>query len=250
MHRRRVQVAAVAAGVGVLLALATGCQGTDSGGGSPWSGVLSSVLGSQEGPLSADTIVAGLKEALSVGTRRTVAQTGQAGGYAQNPLIRVPLPEQLQGPAKALRAVGLGGLVDNLEAKMNEGAEQAAAQAAPIFVGAIRQMTFADARQILDGADTAATDYFREKTGPQLRELYKPVVARNLEQVGAAKAYGDLMGRYNALPLVPKVSFTLEEYVTRKGVDGLFTVLAAEEKRIRQDPAARTTELLKRVFGR
>jgi hypothetical protein len=236
---------AVGAGTLALLVLPVGCQSGDAG----WSGLLSAALGSGSGPLSLETIVAGLKEALAVGTQNAVAQTGKTGGYARDPLIRVPLPEQLQGPAKALRAVGLGSLVDNLEAKMNEGAEQAAAQAAPIFIGAIRQMTFADARQILEGADTAATDYFREKTGPQLADLYRPVVSKNLEQVGAAKAYGDLIGRYNALPLVPKVQFSLDEYVTRKGVDGLFTVLAGEERKIRADPAARTTELLRRVFG-
>jgi hypothetical protein len=150
-----------------------------------------------------------------------------------------------------LRTLGLGSLVDDFESKMNLAAEQAAAQATPVFVGAIRQMTFADAKNILSGKETAATDYFREKTSAQLRDLYKPIVATYTAQSGAARAYKALVERYNQIPLVPKPqSASLDDYVTDKAIGGLFSVLANEEAKIRKDPAARTTQLLRTVFGR
>ncbi len=213
---------------------------------------LSALLGGDSGgALSVETIVAGLKEALTVGTRNAVTQTSKAGGYLNNARLRIPLPQELQTVGKTMRSVGLGSLVDDLEGKMNLAAEQAAAQATPVFVGAIRQMTFADAKNILSGKDTAATDYFREKTHAQLRTLYKPIVTTYTDQSGAARAYKSLMDRYSQIPLVPKPQQTsLDEFVTDKAIGGLFTVLADEEAKIRKDPAARTTQLLRTVFGR
>jgi len=235
-------------GIGLALLLACGCETMDPAGlGNMVSGILSRTTSE---PLSLETVVAGLKEALTVGTQNAVATTSKSGGYSANQLIRIPLPQELQTVGKTLRAVGMDSMVDEFEAKMNQAAEAAAAKATPVFVDAIKQMTFADARQILTGGDTAATDYFREKTGTSLRNLYKPTVAQYTNQVGAAKLYKQVMDRYSLVPLVPKPQFaSLDDYVTDKAVNGLFTMLGQEETKIRQNPAARTTELLNKVFG-
>lgn len=244
MNISKKTLCALALGFGLVLA-GVGCETLDSGLG----GMLGA-LGGGSGELSLDTIVAGLKEALTVGTQNTVAQTSKAGGFAQNPRLRIPLPGELQTVGNTLRKVGMGAMVDDFEAKMNLAAEQAAAQATPVFVDAIKQMTFADAKAILSGKETAATDYFRDKTSARLRELFRPIVAKYTDQAGAAKAYKSVMDRYNQIPLVPKpAAASLDDYVTDKGITGLFTVLADEETKIRQNPAARTTELLKKVFG-
>lgn len=227
-----------------LALLLAGCEALNTGLGS-----LLNTSGGQGG-LTLDTIVAGLKEALQVGTQNTVAQTSKQGGFNLNPRLHIPLPQELQTVANTLKKVGLGSIATDLEAKMNEAAEQAAAKAAPVFIGAIKQMTFEDAKNILAGKENAATEYFREKTGAQLKELFKPIVTKATDQVGAAKAYKGVMDKYNAIPLVPKAqAASLDDYVTDKGIQGLFLVLADEEAKIRKDPAARTTELLRRVFG-
>jgi hypothetical protein len=225
------------------LLVTTGCETLNRA-----APIVGSLFTQQE--LTVETIVAGLKEALRVGTQNTVATTGRAGGYGPDTAIHIPLPPELTKLASTLRNVGLGQQVDLFEAKMNEAAEQAAAQAAPIFVDAITQMSFADAKGILQGGPTAATDYFRSKTSDRLTELYRPIVQQKLTEVGAVKVYQNLLGRYNQIPLVPKPQFTPDAYVTGKGIDGLFTVLAGEERKIRENPAARTTELLRTVFGR
>ena len=232
--------------------LAAGLSTALAGCGSLNITKLETFLGSSSGgPLSVETIVAGLKEALTVGTRNTVTQTSKSGGYLNNARIRIPLPRELQTAGKTMRAVGLSSLVEDFEKKMNVAAEQAATQAAPVFVGAIRQMTFADAKAILAGKETAATDYFREKTSGRLRDLYKPIIATYTDQSGAARAYKSLLDRYAQIPLVPKPQTpSLDDFVTEKAIDGLFTILADEEIRIRKDPAARTTQLLRTVFGR
>lgn len=230
------------------LVVLTGCETMDLG---KVGSMLGSLGGTAGGPLSLETIIAGLKEALTVGTRNTVSQTSKTGGYALNPTIRIPLPQELQTVGSTLRKIGFGSTVDEFEAKMNEAAEQAAAQAAPVFIDAVRQMTFEDAKNILSGADTAATDYFRAKTSARLAEMYRPIVAKYTDQAGAAKAYKGIMDRYSKIPLVPKPQFaSLDEYVTGKSINGLFLILAGEEAKIRKDPAARTTELLRQVFGK
>ncbi len=220
-----------------------GCAGDGGGGG--WD-VLSNVL---SGDSKDGTVVAGLKEALRVSTSRAVDRLSASGGYADDPVRRIGLPGDLGDMADALRAIGMGGQVDAFEAKMNEAAEHAAQEATTVFVDAIRKMSFKDAVAILEGHGTAATDYFREKTSEPLAKRYAPIVERHLDQVGAVSTYQDLMGRYNALPLVPKVDFSPEQYVTGKALDGLFSALGEFEAEIRSDPAARTTELLRQVFG-
>jgi len=143
----------------------------------------------------------------------------------------------------------LGAQVDQFEQKMNVAAEDAARAAAPVFVSAVRQMSFADAKGVLYGGETAATDYFREQTSSTLRAKYSGIVSKHMNSLGVVRKYSDLSARYNMIPLVPKLTFDPEEYVTDQALDGLFTVLATEEQKIRENPAARTTALLRKVFG-
>lgn len=228
----------------VLTALTAGCSSTDNG----LLGSLGGVFQGKE--LSESTVVAGLKESLRVGTDRAVSTLSKEGGYAQNPSLRIGMPEQLAKLASTLRQIGLGQQVDLFEQKMNEAAESAASQAAPVFLDAIGQMSFADARQILGGDQTAITDYFRQKTLSQLAELYTPVVREHMNQVGAVKQYNTIVGRYQSLPLVPKIDFSPDTYVTEQALKGLFVSLAEVERDIRTNPTARTTDLLRRVFAR
>jgi len=224
----------------------TGCSSDGSG---PGMDILSSVLGGGSS-LNQDTIIAGLKQALEVGSQKAVGQLSSPGGYLNNPDLRIGLPGKLDDVAKTLRSIGMGGQLDVLEEKMNQAAEQAANEATPVFLDAIRQMTFADARKILKGNKTAATDYFRDKTRSNLVQRYAPIVDDHMNQVGAVSKYNDVIGRYNALPLVPKTDFSPQQYVTGKAIDGLFSVLADVEVDIRKNPAARTTALLRQVFGK
>ncbi len=222
------------------------CAGVDPNAFEQLLGAL--VLG-QGQQLSNGTIVAGLKEALRVGTDRTVSSTSRRDGFLGNPLIRIPLPRELDGMARGLRAVGFRRQVDELEVEMNRAAESAAGEAADVFWGAIKQMSFADARAVLDGGDTAATDYFRARTSDELQRRFTPIVDESMRKVGLARLYADLVTTVEALPLVPAPDLDLREYVTSKALGGLFTVLSQEEARIRKDPAARTNELLRTVFG-
>jgi len=194
-------------------------------------------------------VVAGLKEALEVGTTNAVARTSRVNGYLGDPQIRIGLPESLDGMAMALRAIGLGSQVDALEVSMNRAAEHAAAEATDIFWRGIERMTFSDAQAILGGGNTAATDYFERTTRGELRTRFHPIVDAKLSDVGVVRAYDELIGRYEALPFAEKPSFDLRSYVTEGALDGLFEVLGEEETRIRNDPAARTTALLRKVFG-
>lgn len=199
--------------------------------------------------LDATTLAAGLKQALEVGTDNTVRRTSALDGYLGNALIRIALPEEVRSAADVMRRVGLGRHVDEVQTQMNRAAELAAAEAAPIFLDAIRRMTIRDARGILEGGETAATEFFRRATSEPLRARYAPIVQAKMAQVGLARTYGDLAARYNALPAVPKLRFDVNTYVIDKALQGLFTILGEEERRIRTDPAARVTELLRTVFG-
>lgn len=231
--------------LGVSCCFFVGCETLNTAG---ISKVLSSA-GSGANGLSSNTIVAGLKEALQVGTRNAVEQTASEGGYLNNEAIRIPIPEKLQKMASGLRKIGLGGRVDQFETKMNRAAEQAAAKAAPVFLDAIKEMSFAEARDILQGHDTAATEYFRGATEKELTRRYQPIVSQAMNSVGAVRLFEDLQTRYNKLPLVPEMNYQVEDYVVNEALNGLFHVLANEEQKIRANPAARTTDLLRRVFG-
>ncbi|MCY2931157.1 MAG: DUF4197 domain-containing protein [Planctomycetota bacterium] len=219
-----------------------GCVSVDT------STFMSQFAGS--GALDTGTIVSGLKQALEVGTGNAVASTGRTGGYWSNLAIRIVMPEKFQSVAATLRKVGMGAQVDAFERKMNDAAEAAATQAAPIFVDAIRQMSFADARAILTGPDTAATDYFRAKTSASLKALYQPVVTARMRELGVVATYDGLLAKYAAIPLTTKPALPrIEDYVTDRALEGLFKIVAQEEQQIRHNPAARTTALLQRVFG-
>jgi hypothetical protein len=200
--------------------------------------------------LSNEKIISGLKEALEVGTENTVNLTGNTDGYLKNEAIKILLPEKLQKMDKALRMVGLGPQVDEFVVSMNRSAEQAAPLAKPIFKEALTEMSFEDGQKILSGGDTAATEYFKEKTKGKLTEAFKPKVTEAMDQVGVAAQYKSLVGQYSSLPFVNAEEFDLDNYVTGKSLDGLFHTLAQEEQKIRADPAARVTDLLKEVFAK
>jgi hypothetical protein len=196
------------------------------------------------------TVVAGLKEALQIGTQNTVLSTSKLDGYLGNQLIRIAVPEQLVSVASTLRQLGLGSQVDELEVGMNRAAERAAGEARDIFWNAITTMTVADAFGILRGGNTAATDYFHDRTAAALRTRFKPIIEQKIGEVGIANIYNQIAVAYNGLPMTGTQRLVdLDEYVTDRALAGLFAVLATEETRIREDPLARTTELLRKVFG-
>lgn len=192
----------------------------------------------------------GLKEALKVGTENTVNLTGKTDGYFLNQAIKILMPEKLRTLEKGLRAVGYGPQVDEFVLSMNRAAEKAAPFAKQIFWDAIGEMTFEDVRKIYSGHETAATEYFRGKTSDKLTVIFKPIVDRAMNEVGVTRQYKELVGRYESIPFVKKETFDIDQYVVTKALDGLFHVLGEEEKKIRTNPAARTTDLLKEVFGK
>ncbi|MBT1074948.1 DUF4197 domain-containing protein [Geobacter grbiciae] len=202
--------------------------------------------------LDDSTIIKGLKEALATGTERAVNEVAKPDGYFGNSLIKIMLPDKIQKVADLLGTVGYQQQVDEFVLSMNRSAEKAAPQAARFFGDAIRDMSVEDARGLLNGGDRAATDFFEKKTRGKLYDAFKPTVGKTMGEVGTVKAFQDMVGTYQALPLAAfggKPSLDLNDYVTNKALDGLFTMVAAEEKKIRTNPAARTTDLLKTVFG-
>ncbi|MBI4390361.1 MAG: DUF4197 domain-containing protein [candidate division NC10 bacterium] len=200
--------------------------------------------------LTDEQIAAGLKEALRVGTENAVVLAAQPGGYAGNLKIRIPLPPRLNRMADTLRAMGLGRQVEEFILSMNRAAEQAAPAATAIFLDAIAAMTLEDGRRVLEGQEDEATRYLKAKTVTRLYGLYRPVVQGSMEQFGVTRLYQDLTTRYVALPLVRRPDLDLDHYVTVMSLDGLFLLMADEERRIRTDPAARVTALLREVFAR
>ncbi len=201
------------------------------------------------GELSDDKIIQGLKEALQIGTVNAVGLISKLDGYYKNPDIKILLPDSVQKAEKILRTVGYGDKLDEFEVSMNRAAEQAAPQAKAIFIDAIKDMSFDDARKILQGEDNEATLYFKEKTGGRLHETFKPVVHDAMSEVGVTKSYQDLSDKVRTIPFTESLNVDLDEYVTGKALDGLFFMVAEEERKIRTDPAARVTDLLKDVFG-
>jgi hypothetical protein len=197
-----------------------------------------------------DKIVSGLKEALKIGTEETVEVAGSTGGFLQHEAIKIVLPQKLQTMSQALRLSGFGHQVDEFVIRMNRAAEQAAPLAKPIFQEAVTNMSFGDARQILNGGNTAATEYFQNQTRDQLAAAFKPEVEKAMNQVGVTAQYKQLMEQYTALPFVKAPAFDVDEYVVGKSLDGLFYLLAQEEQKIRTNPAARVTSLLQEVFGK
>lgn len=195
------------------------------------------------------TAANGLKEALGVGTSRSVDLLGRPDGYLKNLDVRIPMPEKLQFVEKSLRTIGKGSLVDEFVTSMNRAAEAAAPLARKVFLDTIKEMTFADALRIVRGKDHEATDYLRTNAGPQLGSQFGPIVADRLDAVGATRSFNAMMGRASRLPFAQRSAFDLNEYVTDRALAGLFLMIGREEEKIRKDPVARTTDLLKTVFG-
>ena len=195
-----------------------------------------------------DDLVSGLKEALDVGTKKAIELVSQVDGYFAHEVIKILVPEDMQKIADTLASLGLQKQVDEFVLSMNRAAEKAAPVAISIFVDAIKGMSFDDARGILTGGDTAATEYFKENTSETIYEAFKPVVTSSMEEVGVTKTFKTLTDKYSSLPFVEKKSIDLDNYVTTKALDGLFYMLGEEEKKIRTDPAARVTDILQKVF--
>jgi len=201
------------------------------------------------GSLSDAKIGSGLQEALKVGTENAVGQTGTVDGFLKNKAIKILMPKSLQTMEKPLRLVGYGPQIDEFVVGMNRAAEKAVPFAKDIFWAAIGEMSFDDARKILNGNDTAATDYFKSKTSKKLQTAFLPSVKEVMDQVGVNRQYNDLIGKYKDVPFSKNIAFDANQYVTEKATDGLFFVVGQEEKKIRTNPAARATDLLKEVFG-
>jgi len=194
-------------------------------------------------------INSGLKQALELGTGYASERLSQEDGYLGNQLIKITFPEEAKKIENTLRSIGLGSLCDQVITSVNRAAEDAAIEAKPIFVAAIKEMTIQDVKNILLGADNAATVYFEGKTTSQLEGKFEPIISSSLDKVGATKYWGDVINRYNQVPLVTKVNPDLSAYVTQKAIDGLFYEIAKEELKIRENVAARSTVLLQKVFG-
>ena len=204
---------------------------------------------SEQSALSVDNIAAGLKDALRVGSETVVTQLGKPDGFYADPAIHIPLPENFKTVRNALDKIGMSSMLDDLELRLNRAAEVATPKAKSLFLQSIKEMTLEDAMDIYKGPDDAATKYFQSKMSQPLAETMHPIVENSLSQVGAVQSYDKVIGKYRSLPFVPDVKADLTNYVTEKGMNGIFHYLALEEAAIRQNPAKRTTDLLKRIFG-
>lgn len=206
-------------------------------------------LGSQSG-LSDSKVASGLKQALQIGAENAVKLTGKTDGYFGNQAIKILLPKNLQALQKGLGAMGYQSKIDAFVLSMNRAAEAAAPSAEKIFADAIVAMSFEDARKILSGNDTAATDYFKSKTSDQLAAAFQPFVEKTMSENNVTQQYESLTGELKSIPFVRNEDLDINKYVVNKALDGLFYMLAEEERKIRKNPAARTTDLLKEVFGK
>lgn len=210
-----------------------------------------SKLGNVLGNLSQDQIGKGLKEALDKGIQEQVSQLAKPDGFFKNEMVKIMLPEELQKVDKTLRSMGMGSVADQGLQLLNRAAEDAVKEATPIFVQAIKELTFNDAKNILLGGQSSATTYLKEKTSKQLAGKFAPVIEESLSQVGATKVWEGIFTKYNSLPLVSPVDPNLTNYVTEKTMDGVFTMIAVEENKIRgNEDNSRSTTLLKDVFGK
>jgi hypothetical protein len=196
-----------------------------------------------------DEIARGLREALDTGIEKQVQKLTQPDGFFKNDMVKIFLPEELQKVDKTLRDIGLGNLADEGLKVLNRAAEDAVSEATPIFVAAVKDITFADAKGILLGADNAATDYLTERTQTALYEKFNPVIKKSFEKVGADQIWSNLINRYNSIPLTNNVNPDLTDYVTQEALEGVYTMIAVEEKEIRTKVGARSSDLLRKVFA-
>jgi hypothetical protein len=200
---------------------------------------------------SGGEVAAGLKEALATGTGNAVQGLAKSDGYFGDAAVKILMPGKMQQAAEVLKKAGYQKEVDDFILSMNRAAEQAAPKARPIFEDAVKKMSFEDAQKILNGGNTAATDYFKKSTSANLTAAFKPAVSESMNQAGVTRSYKALTERYTkAVPFGKMDSFDLDGYVTQKSLDGLFLKVGQEEARIRTNPAARTTDLLKKVFAK
>lgn len=200
-------------------------------------------------PADTNQVAAGLKEALRVASEAVVSSLGKPDGFNADPAIHIPLPKSFTTVQSALKPLGMSSLLDDLELKLNRAAEQSTPRAKDLFLAAIDEMTLDDVMGIYNGPQDAATRYFQKKMSPQLAQEMRPIVDQSLNQAGAVQAYDNVMGQYKTTPFVPDVKADLSGYVVEQGMNGIFYYLAQEEAAIRQNPAKRTTELLRTVFG-
>ena len=198
--------------------------------------------------LDEKTIADGLKQALEKGVDSSTKRLSSKGGYYRG-VYKIVIPQEVQKVTDKLKQFGFGGYVNSFELKMNEAAEKAAEKAKPVFISALKSMTLEDARKILMGNETAATDFFKRKTSAKLRAQYLPIIRTKMNEVGVVNHYNKMISQYNKFPLTKKVDFKLENYVADKALEGLFSLLAEKEKDIRKNPVQRTTALLRRVFA-
>ncbi len=241
----------------ISILLAASCMAADSSAQTGWKDRLGGLLESKQAPTSSGTdalteqeLSTGLQEALMVGSQRAIELLGRDGGFLDDPSVRIPLPKSLESVASGLRMLGQGGVVDELTTTINRAAEAAVPKAATIFGDAIRAMSITDARQILTGPDDAATRYFQNQTGAALSDAMRPVVEQTTEQAGVTRAYKNLTRRAGpAAEVLQTDSLDLDQYITDRALDGLFVKLAEQERLIRANPAARSTEILRKVFG-
>jgi len=222
-----------------------GMLGGVGSGGKTATAVLPSTAG-----LSNPDMIAGLKDALRVGSENVVGKLGRTDGFNSDPKIHIPLPDSLQTVKSTLSAVGMGSMMDDLELKLNRAAEAATPKAKRIFGNAIRSMSITDAKKILTGPNDAATQYFKGKMSSPLSDEMRPIVKNALNQAGAVQAYDAVMGKYTSMPFMPDVKANLTQHVLDLGLAGIFRYMADEEAAIRQNPVKRTTSILKKVFGR
>jgi hypothetical protein len=210
---------------------------------------LSGVLAERTSGSNDGTVADALKEALRIGTTNAVYKLSRSGGFRNSPRRKIQLPRTLKPVADTLKQIGLGGMVTKFEDAMNTAAEKSSAKAIPIFTKALTRMSFADALRILREKGSPATDYFRKKTSSELNAAFRPIIQNEMRRNGVYSIYDKIISKYEMLPFKNKPEFDLESYIAKKTLDALFTAIADEERLIRANPTARTTDLLKKVFG-
>ncbi|HRH03520.1 MAG TPA: DUF4197 domain-containing protein [Bacteroidia bacterium] len=208
-----------------------------------------SILNGSGVNLSNGDIVSGLKEALTVGAKNSSLKASAFNGFYQNPLIKIPFPKEAKVMEDLLIQAGMKKQVENFTRTLNRAAEDAAKDAAPIFLAAITSMNISDGLSILKGGDNAATEFLKGKTIDELKAKFSPVIQSSLKKVNITKYWNPLITKYNKIPMVQKMNPNLDDYVTTKALEGLFKLVAEEELKIRKDPGARVSDLLKKVFG-
>lgn len=200
-------------------------------------------------PLTNDEVIRGLKEALNVGTNNSTASTSRMDGFYKNSLITIPFPPEAEKVKNTVVKLGMQKQVDDFVMTMNRAAEEASKEAAPVFIEAIKSMSISDGFSILKGADNAATEYLKNKTTTDLTIKFTPIIIRAIEKVQVTRYWNPLITTYNKIQGIEKQNPNLEQYITIKALEGLFKLIAGEEKKIRTDPIARINDILKKVFG-